>query len=253
MKIALLERNQAQEKETRLRHTVYYLTVIGLLLIAISILLHKRKVQKKETELIAARQYIEGLENERKRLAKDLHDGVCNDLLGAILQIQQHISSEEQKTTTIQTLEEIRNGVRAISHELMPPNFQFTDLNEMLADYFAKMQEVSGVSISYVPHAHTDWTTIPEHIGYEIYRIMQETIGNILKHTQAKQIHIQLKKEDTQLVIHLHYDGDWNPHADSSKGIGLRTINDRLKTIGGNYKIEKDDTGVNIHIQAFLH
>ena len=112
MKIALLERNQAQEKETRLRHTVYYLTVIGLLLIAISILLHKRKVQKKETELIAARQYIEGLENERKRLAKDLHDGVCNDLLGAILQIQQHISSEEQKTTTIQTLEEIRNGAR---------------------------------------------------------------------------------------------------------------------------------------------
>lgn len=253
LKIALLERNQAQEKETRLRHTVYYLTVIGLLLIAISILLHKRKVQKKETELIAARQYIEGLENERKRLAKDLHDGVCNDLLGAILQIQQYMSSEEQKTTTIQTLEEIRNGVRAISHELMPPNFQFTDLNEMLADYFAKIQEVSGVTILYAPHAHTDWATIPEHIGYEIYRIMQETIGNILKHTQAKQIHIRLKKEDTQLVIHLHYDGDWNPHADSSRGIGLRTINDRLKTIGGNYKIEKDDTGVNIHIQAFLH
>lgn len=81
----------------------------------------------------------------------------------------------------------------------MPPNFQFTDLNEMLADYFAKMQEVSGVSISYDPHAHTDWTTIPEHIGYEIYRIMQETIGNILKHTQAKQIHIQLKKKTPNL------------------------------------------------------
>ena len=39
-----------------------------------------------------------------------------------------------------------------------------------------------------------------------------DSSGNILKHTQAKQIHIQLKKEDTQLVIHLHYDGDWNPH-----------------------------------------
>ena len=253
LKIALLEKNQAQEKETRLRHTIYYLTVIGLLLVAISILLHKRKVQKKETELIAARQYIEGLENERKRLAKDLHDGVCNDLLGAILQIQQHISSEEQRTNTIQTLEEIRNGVRAISHELMPPNFQFTDLNEMLADYFAKMQEVSGVAIQYIPHSHTSWASIPEHIGYEIYRIMQETIGNILKHTQAKKIRIQLKKEDTQLTIHMHYDGDWNPKADLSKGIGLRTINDRLKTIGGNYKIETDDAGVNIHIQVFLH
>ena len=81
----------------------------------------------------------------------------------------------------------------------MPPNFQFTDLNEMLTDYFAKIQEVSGVAILYAPHAHTDWTTIPEPIGYEIYRIMQETIGNILKHTQAKQIHIRLKKRTPNL------------------------------------------------------
>lgn len=203
LKIALLEKTQAQEQESRLRHTIYYLTVIGLLLIAISILLHKRKVQKKETELIAARQYIEGLENERKRLAKDLHDGVCNDLLGAILQMQQQSSAEDLKTNTIQTLEEIRSGVRAISHELMPPNFQFTDLNEMLADYFSKMQEISGISIQYTPYPHTDWSSIPEHIGYEIYRIMQETTGNILKHTQAKVICIQIEK--IPLILLLKY------------------------------------------------
>lgn len=201
LKIALLEKTQAQEQESRLRHTIYYLTVIGLLLIAISILLHKRKVQKKETELIAARQYIEGLENERKRLAKDLHDGVCNDLLGAILQMQQQSSAEDLKTNTIQTLEEIRSGVRAISHELMPPNFQFTDLNEMLADYFSKMQEISGVSIQYTPYPHTDWSSISEHIGYEIYRIMQETTGNILKHTQAKVICIQIEKMPLILLL----------------------------------------------------
>lgn len=253
LKIALLEKTQAQEQESRLRHTIYYLTVIGLLLIAISILLHKRKVQKKETELIAARQYIEGLENERKRLAKDLHDGVCNDLLGAILQMQQQSSAEDLKTNTIQTLEEIRSGVRAISHELMPPNFQFTDLNEMLADYFSKMQEISGISIQYTPYPHTDWSSISEHIGYEIYRIMQETTGNILKHTQAKVICIQIEKIATYLIIEVHHDGNWSPHADLSKGIGLRTINDRLKTIAGDYKIEKDKTGVNIHIQVHLH
>lgn len=253
LKIALLEKTQAQEQESRLRHTIYYLTVIGLLLIAISILLHKRKVQKKETELIAARQYIEGLENERKRLAKDLHDGVCNDLLGAILQMQQQSSAEDLKTNTIQTLEEIRSGVRAISHELMPPNFQFTDLNEMLADYFSKMQEISGISIQYTPYPHTDWSSIPEHIGYEIYRIMQETTGNILKHTQAKVICIQIEKNTTYLIIEVRHDGNWSPHADLSKGIGLRTINDRLKTIAGDYKIEKEKTGVNIHIQVHLH
>lgn len=141
LKIARLEKDQAQQKQIRLRHAVFYVTVIVALLIVVSVLLYKRRLQKKETELIAARQYIEGLENERKRLAKDLHDGVCNDLLGAILQVQQQVSPNELKATTVHTLEEIRNGIRAISHELMPPNFQFTDLNEMLTDYFPKCKK----------------------------------------------------------------------------------------------------------------
>lgn len=250
LKIVRLEKEQSQEKEIRLRNTIYFSSVILLLLVTISILLHKRRLQKKETELIAARQYIEGLENERKRLAKDLHDGVCNDLLGAILQIQQQISTEALKTSTLHTLEGIRNDVRAISHELMPPNFQFTNLNEMLADYFAKMQEVSGVIIHYVPCKQTEWTHIPEYIGYEIYRIMQETTGNILKHAHASLIHIKLNEHNGELTIDIRHDGQWAPQTKASKGIGLRTIHDRLKTIGGNYQLENRDGKICMHIHV---
>lgn len=253
LKIARLEKDQAQQKQIRLRHAVFYVTVIVALLIVVSVLLYKRRLQKKETELIAARQYIEGLENERKRLAKDLHDGVCNDLLGAILQVQQQVSLNELKATTIHTLEEIRSGIRAISHELMPPNFQFTDLNEMLTDYFSKMQEVSGVTIHYVPRPQTEWSHIPERIGYEIYRIMQETISNILKHAHASHIQIHLDEVSGTLVIELQYDGNWEVSAEGNKGIGLRTIEDRLKTIGGHYIIRKNSTGIDIHIQVQLH
>lgn len=253
LKIARLEKDQAQQKQIRLRHAVFYVTVIVALLIVVSVLLYKRRLQKKETELIAARQYIEGLENERKRLAKDLHDGVCNDLLGAILQVQQQVSPNELKTTTVHTLEEIRSGIRAISHELMPPNFQFTDLNEMLTDYFSKMQEVSGVTIHYVSHPQTEWSQIPERIGYEIYRIMQETISNILKHAHASHIQIHLDEVSGTLVIELQYDGNWEVSAEGNKGIGLRTIEDRLKTIGGHYIIRKNSTGIDIHIQVRLH
>ncbi len=253
LKIARLEKDQAQQKQIRLRHAVFYVTVIVALLIVVSVLLYKRRLQKKETELIAARQYIEGLENERKRLAKDLHDGVCNDLLGAILQVQQQVSPNELKATTVHTLEEIRSGIRAISHELMPPNFQFTDLNEMLTDYFSKMQEVSGVTIHYVPRPQTEWSHIPERIGYEIYRIMQETISNILKHAHASHIQIHLDEVSGTLVIELQYDGNWEVSAEGNKGIGLRTIEDRLKTIGGHYIIRKNSTGIDIHIQVQLH
>lgn len=252
LKIARLEKEQAQEKEIRLRNTASFSSVILLLLVTISILLYKRRLQKKETELIAARQYIEGLENERKRLAKDLHDGVCNDLLGAILQIQQQTSHETLKASTLHTLEEIRSGVRAISHELMPPNFQFTNLNEMLADYFSKMQEVSGVIIHYVPGKQTEWTQVPEHIGYEIYRIMQEATGNILKHAHASLIHIALDKHDGELTIDVQHDGQWSPQTESPKGIGLRTIHDRLKTIGGDYELMTREEKISMHIRVHL-
>lgn len=253
LKIARLEKEQAQEKEIRLRHTLSFSSIILLLLVAISILLYKRRLQKKETELIAARQYIEGLENERKRLAKDLHDGVCNDLLGAILQIQQQNSPEALKSTTLHTLEEIRSGVRAISHELMPPNFQFTNLNEMLADYFSKMQEVSGVIIHYMSCPQTEWSQIPEHVGYEIYRIMQETTGNILKHAHTSLIHITVNEHEGELAIDVQHDGRWNPQTEAAKGIGLRTIHDRLKTIGGSYELENRDGRIYMHIHVHLH
>ena len=252
LKIARLEKEQAQEKEIRLRNSIYFSCVILLLLVAIFFLLHKRRIQKKETELIAARQYIEGLENERKRLAKDLHDGVCNDLLGAILQMQQPASPDKFKASTLHTLEEIRSSVRAISHELMPPNFQFSNLNEMLTDYFAKMQEVSGVTILYVPCRQTGWSHIPEAIGYEIYRIMQETTGNILKHTHAHLIRVELNEQDGLLTLLVQHDGKWTPQAASSRGIGLRTIQDRLKTIGGNYELRKEGERVSMCIHVHL-
>lgn len=253
LQITRLEKAQVQEKETRLRYTVYFISIIILLLIALSILLYKRRIQRKETELIAARQYIEGLENERKRLAKDLHDGVCNDLLGAILQIQQQTSPDTLKTSTLHTLEEIRTGVRAISHELMPPNFQYTNLNEMLSDYFSKMQDISGVTIHYVSHLQAEWSHIPENIGYEIYRIMQETTGNILRHAHTTLIYIELNEYAGELTIQMQYNGKWDLHADPSKGIGLRTIHDRLKTIGGKYELKTEGEKISIHIHIYLH
>lgn len=135
----------------------------------------------------------------------------------------------------------------------MPPNFQFTNLNEMLADYFSKMQEVSGVIIHYVPGPQTKWAHIPEHVGYEIYRIMQETTGNILKHAHASLIRIALDEHDEELAIDVRHDGQWNQQAETTKGIGLRTIHDRLKTIGGNYKIENRDGGISMQIRVRLH
>ena len=82
---------------------------------------------------------------------------------------------------------------------------------------------------------------------------MQETISNILKHAHASHIQIHLDEVSGTLVIELQYDGNWEVSAEGNKGIGLRTIEDRLKTIGGHYIIRKNSTGIDIHIQVLPH
>lgn len=138
LEISRLENEKALQKASQVRLGIYMGVIIIILFIIILMLQHKRKIQLKEAELNSAKRYIEGLENERKRLAKDLHDGVCSDLLGVIMQMKRSDVSDKGRDSAVEMLENIRSGVRTISHELMPPSFQLTDLDEMLYDYFAK-------------------------------------------------------------------------------------------------------------------
>ena len=77
----------------------------------------RRRRQKKEEELKLAQRYIEGLERERRRLAKDLHDGVCNDLLGIGMQLQCLPPTEQGKAEVKAMLEKVRqDGFESVQH-----------------------------------------------------------------------------------------------------------------------------------------
>lgn len=238
LEITRLENEQVRQKAAHVRLGIYMGVVIVILFIIILMLQHKRKIQRKESELNSAKRYIEGLENERKRLAKDLHDGVCSDLLGVILQMKRNETSE--KENTVELLENIRTGVRSISHELMPPSFQLTDLDEMLCDYFAKTEEQTGIQIDYKSYSDRGWKHIPHKVGYEVYRIMQEILSNIIKYSNVKQVDIEMKQDGELLQLNVSHDGTWNQEKGNG-GIGMRTIDDRLKTIGGHYSVTKGE------------
>ena len=248
LEISRLENEHARQKAANLRIGIYMGIVIVVLFIIVLLLQHKRKIQRKEAELISAKRYIDGLENERKRLAKDLHDGVCSDLLGVIMQIKSNEVSDEERNRVIVMLEDIRTGVRSISHELMPPSFQFTDLDEMLSGYFAKAERQTGIHIEYKSRSDKDWSQIPHKVGYEIYRIVQEILSNFLKHGNSEPVLIEMVQENGILELTVKQEGVWKNNV-KGEGIGMRTIDDRLKTIGGKYYVSKgNQVGVNISV-----
>ena len=124
--------------------------------------------------------YISGLENERNRLARELHDGLCNDLYT----VELRLAASEPSSPSVEMLAECREQARRISHELMPPEFSYATIDEVLSDYVERMSAgVAPCIISYESSPRdASWAMVPDGVSFGIYRIVQEALANAVKH-----------------------------------------------------------------------
>lgn len=235
LQIVKLNQEKATER-ARLMTVVLVLAVTSMLLaFGIILILYKRRIANQRYELNLRRKYIEGLESERARLARELHDGVCNDLLG--LQILMTTSDKEQ---TIPILKDIMIGVRQISHDLMPPRFAHADIAKVAADYVTHYP-LANCKINFQATDTDRWQHIDQAKAFEIYRIVQELMGNIAKHANAHIINVSMTYEKWgQIVLEVENDGAQPQLKDSTNGIGLYTTTDRV--LGMNGEIKRSQT-----------
>lgn len=177
--------------------------------------------------------HIDGIESERGRLAKDLHDGICNDLYAVGMLIQTDTPRDELLTD----IEKIRTDVRRISHEMMPPSLQDVGLAEAIDAMIGKTQQsFPAVDINFAASPQNGWDNIPPDISYGLYRICQEILGNILRHSRPTHLDIALQMTGSQVSVEFRHDGqqavDSGKPADNGDGIGLKSIRQRLTAIG---------------------
>lgn len=247
LEIALLKEENLR-RETEILHLVIAFTlVIALLGITLLVLLYKRKLHRKNEEIVMARKYIDGMESERSRLARELHDGVCNDLLGISIRLALPDCSKEQ------IAEDIRHThatLRNISHELMPPSFICTSLNDMLEGYISMLTIPDTMHIDY-RQTGDGWDSIPPQTAYELYRITQEAVSNIVRHSGATEATVSLTRDGQAVTLDIRDNGKGYDNNSESKGIGLRTIHDRAGSIGASCLIQSDNNGT--HITITLH
>ena len=126
--------------------------------------------------------------------------------------------------------------IRRVSHELLSPEFEHATLNQVVANYAASMDGVNGCSVSSLANPITaNWQAIPAKTALEVYRIIQEMVSNTLKHANATAIAIGLNlDEELLLTLTVSDNGIWKvQHATSAKGIGLRTVSQRVAAIHG--------------------
>ena len=206
-----------------------------------------RRRTQQEAEQEQNRRYLEGMESERTRLAKELHDGVSNQLLAIEMKLNDnHDPNPDQDDNADENakweqarrmLTESREQVRRVSHELMPPEFSFAHLGEVIENFMDEMDGTNGIAMHFDSGAKEEcYKSIPEADALEIYRIIQEAVTNAVKHSGASDIYVLIKDEEEQMEIRITDNGT-TPQKAVTGGIGHRTMMQRAETIGAELSI----------------
>jgi signal transduction histidine kinase len=231
------------------RAKIYGTVTIALIMVlVISYLLFTRAIQKKKLENLRA--MIIGEENERKRVAKDLHDGIGVLLTSVKLRLTNFEDKVEDKSGFQDSLLQIDNActeVRRISHNMVPASLTKLGLAEAMLDLFDNVQASTDIKIQEkLAYSEGDFDESSEVL---LYRIMQELVNNTLKYSKANTIAVEMKKVNSDYQIEYKDNGIGFDKAKAKKGLGLKSIASRVDILKGKLSIESTDgAGVNFHI-----
>ena len=236
---------------------------IGMLVLAIGmimfIIFHQRKViryqlklQKLEYEqqktLLNAS--IRFQEEERQRIAADLHDDAGPLLATARLYLTENLVNLDRNAqlqsiyNAKQVIDDTIQLIRNISHSLMPPTLKNFGLESAVNDLFQKISGSGSLNASCRFHDYRERLKADQELI--IFRIIQELINNILKHSNSSFIHLTQNLSGSKLYIRMHHDGKGLTQADFEKlnksggGLGLKNIQSRLRLLHGRIFFEKD-------------
>ncbi len=214
----------------------------------------KIKELEKSLRLESANAMLKGQEIERNRIAKDLHDSV-----GALLSsiklhfetIKGHISNTKGNQVydkTNQLIDEACFEVRNISHDMMPGSLIRFGLIPALQDYTSKLRSDKKLAVDIINYGIPE--KLDDSVSLNAYRIIQELLNNVIKHSGAKEVLVQLTMKNDQLNIMVEDDGHgFDPNAAKEKGMGLKNIISRVNYLNGQIHFDSEEgKGTNIMI-----
>ena len=209
--------------------------------------------QQRELQLLQA--VMQGEEKERSRIAKDLHDGVA----GMLAAVKMHFNSialnvggvlqTEGYQQGIRLLDEASQDVRKTSHNLMPEVLLQHGLDEAIRRYCNNVTSSSKLVVQY--DSIGEMGRFVDSFELSVYRIVQELLNNIVKHSKASEAIVQITFQQQLLSITIEDNGiGFSNDGQQKDGIGLKSLQSRVKAMNG--KIEFDSTvgqGLNAYLE----
>ncbi|GMQ29684.1 tetratricopeptide repeat-containing sensor histidine kinase [Algoriphagus confluentis] len=242
------------------------LLIFVLLLVSLAILIRNKgakqqeilrkeaEIQLQEAELKAT---VQSQEQERKRFAQDLHDGLgqmITVLLLNIKSLESRILDEANLfQSATQILEDMYDELKAICFNLMPDTLIRFGIEAGIREFAQKINDTGKATIRVQVSGLEDRLGDIQEVS--LYRLAQEWINNIIKYSDADQIEVLLKKDRNQLLFQIRDNGSgFDPiHLKKGKGNGWRNMNSRAKILKGDLQIFSfpEQKGTTLNLIAF--
>ncbi|MBX7051781.1 MAG: sensor histidine kinase [Flavobacteriales bacterium] len=239
-KISALETRQAQFMNYGLLALV--LVIISLAGVIVIRLRSKQKIKLAEEithqQKLGVQAVIEAQEEERKRIARELHDSVGQQL--AVLKL--NLSKSMASTQTAELLEKTITDVRSISHQMLPVTLEKFGLVPAIRELLDQSLQHSSVAFHFESHGLDQ--RMGEKTELALFRVCQELISNVLKHARANRLNLQLYRVRQNVVLIIEDNGTGiSSTAEENAGMGLLNIKTRILNIGGELSMENATHG----------
>jgi len=200
----------------------------------------------------ALRRVVEAQELERRRLARELHDETGQALTSILLGLKaleertgdeaSRAATQELRSLVVSTLQDVRR----LAVELRPTALDDFGLVAALERLTASFAEQTGISVDFQTALADE--RLPEEVETALYRIVQESLTNVVKHARARRVSILLARKEGAIKAVIEDDGrGFDPAEQAGDGFGLVGMSERLALLGGRLEVESDsDAGTTI-------
>jgi two-component system NarL family sensor kinase len=261
------------EKEKQTRNTLIYGLIAGLVVLALvgtliyrNIVIRKRIAEKEvvqlqqEKQLVATNSILKGQEEERTRVARDLHDGLGGLLSGIKLTLNSVkgnvIMPEESAMTFTRAITQLDSAIgemRRVAHSMMPETLVRFGLIDALHDFCEGISSSGYLTVN-MQHFGFD-KRLDSSVEIVLYRVVQELLNNVLKYAEATEAHVQLTWVANQVSLTVEDNGKGFDVAklEQNKGAGIRNVQARVDYLNGKLDIQsKPDEGTSVLIEITL-
>jgi signal transduction histidine kinase len=191
---------------------------------------------------------ISAQEDERRRISRELHDDVSQQIaalgirLSAIKRSLNNVDAVRDSVAKVQgDLMRLTTSIHALSHELHPALLERAGLGPALQTHCEEFEAVNGIRV----HFTSDLAqSVPSDLELCLYRIAQEALRNILKHSGAKEVSVSLAEVAGHIELAIKDAGrGFDPKAVGARGIGLMSMKERVRMVGGAFDIDSRPEG----------